>query len=355
MKILALDLGKYKTVGCAYERETGQHRFKTSCTTPAALEQLVQEVKPDRVVIEVCNIAGWVCDRLRGMGVAVQVANTNDDAWRWRKVKKKNDHRDALKAAQLSAVNQIREVHIPTIEVRQWRALIAFRQQLVRRRGKIKNHIRDLLLTEGQILPRGAKCWTQLGVARLEAMAQPLTEVGLNELWRGQLHLELRQLREIQEEITVVEEKLDALAAADPRVALLRTIPGVGPRLAEAIVALLDRPERFHNTREVSAYIGMVPKELDSGETVRRGPITKHGSRLVRSLLVEVAWAGLRYNPWVRQTYERISGGKKSRKKIAIVAVGRRLLVRCWAMLRDGTNWRAPVARRGLIVAPRTK
>jgi transposase len=355
MKILALDLGKYKTVGCAYERETGQHRFKTSCTTPAALEQLVQEVKPDRVVIEVCNIAGWVCDRLRGMGVAVQVANTNDDAWRWRKVKKKNDHRDALKAAQLSAVNQIREVHIPTIEVRQWRALIAFRQQLVRRRGKVKNHIRDLLLTEGQILPRGAKCWTQLGVARLEAMAQPLAEVGLNELWRGQLHLELRQLREIQEEITVVEEKLDAIAAAEPRVALLRTIPGVGPRLAEAIVALLDRPERFHNTREVSAYIGMVPKELDSGETVRRGPITKHGSRLVRSLLVEVAWAGLRYNPWVRQTYERISGGKKSRKKIAIVAVGRRLLVRCWAMLRDGTNWRAPVARRGLIVAPRTK
>jgi transposase len=289
------------------------------------------------------------------MGVAVQVANTNDDAWRWRKVKKKNDHRDALKAAQLSAVNQIREVHIPPIEVRQWRALIAFRQQLVRRRGKVKNHIRDLLLTEGQILPRGAKCWTQLGVARLEAMAQPLAEVGLNELWRGQLHLELRQLREIQEEITVVEEKLDALAATDPRVALLRTIPGVGPRLAEAIVALLDRPERFHNTREVSAYIGMVPKELDSGETVRRGPITKHGSRLVRSLLVEVAWAGLRYNPWVRQTYERISGGKKSRKKIAIVAVGRRLLVRCWAMLRDGTNWRAPVARRGLIVAPQPK
>ncbi len=129
----------------------------------------MQEVKPDRVVIEVCNIAGWVCDLLRGMGVAVQVANTSDDAWRWRKVKKKNDRCDALKVAQLSAVNQLREVHIPTIEVRQWRALIAFRQQLVRRRGKMKNHIRDLLLTEGQILPRGAKCWTQLGVARLEA------------------------------------------------------------------------------------------------------------------------------------------------------------------------------------------
>jgi transposase len=344
MKILALDLGKYKTLGCDYERETGAHRFKACFTTPAALEQLVKEVKPDRVVIEVCNIAGWVSDLLRRMGVEVQVANTNDDAWRWRKIKKKNDRRDALKAAQLSAVNQIKEVYIPNIDVRQWRALIAFRQQLVRRRGRIKSHIRDLLVSEGELLPRGAKCWTQLGVAHLEKLARPLSAVGLSELWRGQLDIELRQLKEVQQEIAAAEEKLDAIAAADPRIKLLRTIPGVGPRLAEAIVALLDQPERFHKASEVSAYIGMVPKELDSGETVRRGSITKHGSRLVRSLLVEVAWAGLRYNPWVRETYQRISGGKKSRKKIAIVAVGRRLLVRCWAMLRDGTSWRPPVA-----------
>jgi transposase len=170
-------------------------------------------------------------------------------------------------------------------------------------------------------------------------MAQPLSAVGLRELWRGELDMELRQLAGVQKEIDVVEEKLNAIGAADPRVQLLRTIPGVGPRLSEAIVALLDRPERFRKPSEVSAYIGMVPKELDSGETERRGRITRHGSRLVRSLLVEVAWAGLRYNPWVRETYQRISGGKKSRKKIAIVAVGRRLLVRCWAMLRDGTSW----------------
>ena len=80
MKILALDLGKYKTVGCEYESESGAHRFKRSFTTPAALRKMVQAVKPDRVVIEVCSIAGWVCDLLRRLGVAVQVANTSDDA-----------------------------------------------------------------------------------------------------------------------------------------------------------------------------------------------------------------------------------------------------------------------------------
>lgn len=246
MKILALDLGKYKTVGCDYESGSGIHQFKRGFTTPAGLTRMVQEAKPDRVVIEICSIAGWVCDLMWEMGIEVQVANTSEDAWRWRKVKQKDDRRDALKAARLSAVNQIREVYIPGRAVRQWRALITYRQQLVRRRTKIKNHIR---------------------------------------------------------------------------------------------VALLDQPQRFRKASQVSGYIGMVPKALDSGETERRGHITRQGSRLVRSLLVEVAWAGLRHNAWVRQTYQRLSGGKKARKKIAIVAVGRKLLVRCWAMLRDNRAW----------------
>jgi transposase len=86
--------------------------------------------------------------------------------------------------------------------------------------------------------------------------------------------------------------------------------------------ALLDQPQRFHKASQVSGYIGMVPKAFDSGESERRGHITRQGSGLVRSLLVEVAWAGLRHNTWMRQTYQRLSGGKKARKKIAIVAVG---------------------------------
>src|SRR5215212_6752802 len=228
MKILALDLGKYKTVGCAYESESGVHQFQRSFTTPAALRKLVQEVKPDRVVIEVCSIAGCVCDLLRAMGVEVQVANTSDDAWRWRKVKQKDDRRDALKAARLSAVNQVREVYIPQITVREWRALITYRRHLVGRRTKIKNHIRDLLVREGQILARGSRCWTKLGQELLSSMARPLAEVGVAELWRGELWEELQQLQMVQARIASVEEKLNAIGEADKRVQLLRTIPGVG-------------------------------------------------------------------------------------------------------------------------------
>jgi hypothetical protein len=73
----------------------------------------------------------------------------------------------------------------------------------------------------------------------------------------------------------------------------------------------------------------------------------------VRSLLVEVAWCALRHNPWARETYQRISGGKKSRKKIAIVAVGRKLLVRCWAMLRDQSAWHGKV--KALVGSDRSR
>ena len=161
----------------------------------------------------------------------------------------------------------------------------------------------------------------------------------MDELWRGELEVELAQFKAVQAQLTEVVAKLDALGAANHNVRLLQTASGVGPRLAEAVVTMFDDPGRFRRGAAVSAYIGMVPKQWDSGETERLGKITRHGNRLVRSLLVEVAWCALRHNPWARETYQRISGGKKSRKKIAIVAVGRKLLVRCWAMLRDQTAW----------------
>src|SRR6266853_1727784 len=182
MKILALDLGKYKTVACEYEAESGRHRFATVLTTPKALHDLIVDREPQRVVIEICSITGWVGDLVRSLGIELQVANTADERWQWRIVKQKNDRRDALKAAQLSAVNQRSLVHVPQIDVRQWRALITYRHHLVRRRTKIKNHIRDLLLCEGQLLPRGRSAWTQVGMAALEGMVKPLAEMQINEL-----------------------------------------------------------------------------------------------------------------------------------------------------------------------------
>ena len=89
----------------------------------------------------------------------------------------------------------------------------------------------------------------------------------------------------------------------------------------------------------MSAYAGLVPRQYQSGETDRRGRITKRGSRLLRTLLVECAWCSLRYNPWARITYERIHGGKQVRRKKAAVALARRILVVAWAMMRDQCDY----------------
>ena len=102
MRILALDLGKYKTVACDYEAETGKHRFATVLTTAKGLHDLIVDREPDRVVIEICSIAGWVADLVRSLEIELEVANPADERWRWRNVKQKNDRNDAFKAAQLS-------------------------------------------------------------------------------------------------------------------------------------------------------------------------------------------------------------------------------------------------------------
>ena len=144
---------------------------------------------------------------------------------------------------------------------------------------------------------------------------------------------EYRQARELIEQ---AEATLDALAKADAAVRLLETTPGVGPRTAEVVVAYLGEARRFETGKQVSAYGGLVPRQYQSGESDRRGRITRRGPALLRNLLVECAWVMLRYNRWGQAVFRRLSHGK-ARKKQAVVALARKLLVRCWAMLRDCT------------------
>jgi transposase len=342
MKILALDLGKSKSVACVYEAETSEHRFETIRTTATEIDDLMDREDPQRVVIEVCTAAGWVADLVRAREIELEVANPTHDAWRWKNVKRKTDRDDALKLAQLSAMRQLPTVHTPERRVRQWRSLIAYRQRLVRRRTAIKNHIRAVLDRQGLPWPAGKKGWTNLALVALRDWAQPFDEVAEGSYWRAELFEELRQYDAVERSLAEVEFKLNALGEADARVRLLRTIPGVGARLSEALVAVIDDPRRFRNGKQVGSYVGLTPRQYQSGAADRQGRISGAGNPRLRSLLVEVSWLGLRVNPWMNEIYERVRGGSPSRKKIAIVAVARRLLIRCWAMLRDGQSWQPP-------------
>ena len=93
-----------------------------------------------------------------------------------------------------------------------------------------------------------------------------------------------------------------------------------------------------------SAYAGLTPRQYQSGDSNRQGRISGAGSKLLRTLLVEVSWIARQHNPWLAEVFDRVCRGSKARRKIAIVACARRLLIRAWAMLRDGTRWQEPIA-----------
>jgi transposase len=341
--ILAIDLGKYKSVACL-AAAAGEPRFVSFPTSRDQLARLLEQHRPTVVLFEACLLAGWVRDLCVEQGVRCLVANTCSESWKFKHLKRKTDKDDARRLVELYRLGQFPAVAIPEKAIREKRGLIELRQKLVGRRVALQNRIRAVLVGQGLPAPKGARAWTRLGLAGIAAHARPLADCGPAELWRGRLHLALTELEYVQQLLNQAEAKLDALAKADRDVQLLETIPGVGPRTAEAVVAFLPEPQRFRSGKQVSAYGGFVPRQYQSADTDHRGHITKRGPRTLRKLLVECAWVMLRYNAWARAVYQRLTHGGKTRKKPAIVALARKLLVRCWAMLRDGTVWRAEPA-----------
>jgi transposase len=340
--IVAIDLGKYKSVACIFDLATSEYAITSFQTTRGELARLLAERRPGVVIIEACLLAGWVHDLCAEQGVRCLVANTASEAWKFKHLKRKTDKDDALRLAQLYQLGQLPTVTLPPATVRQWRSLIACRQTWVGRRVAVQNRIRALFVAQGLPAPRGAKAWSATGLAGIAAQAKPLADCGPEDLWRGLLEQSLTEYRQVCELIAQAEAKLDALAKQSAEVKLLQTAPGLGPRTAEVVAAYLHDARRFQTGKQVSAYSGLVPRQHQSGEIDRRGRITKRGPALLRKLLVECAWCMIRYNTWARGFYLRLTGCGQRRKKQAIVALARKILVRAWAMLRDGRAWHDP-------------
>ena len=142
--------------------------------------------------------------------------------------------------------------------------------------------------------------------------------------------------RVLVEQIAEAGESAGHAGGTDGRAKLVETIPG-GPALARRCRHLGDA-ERFATAKQVGALRRSGAAAVPSGVTV--GKDHRAGRQHCRSYWSS-AWGHLRYNPWACDLYRRLTGGGNARKKPAVVALARKLLVRCWAMLRDGVPWRA--------------
>lgn len=252
--------------------------------------------------------------------------------------KHKNDRRDALKLAKLLYIGEVPTVHVPSADVRAWRELITFRRKLVEKRTRAKNGIRGLLRTLGIQASRKPGLWTRAGMAWLGQLG---FDNAMHALKRDLLVDEIDRL---SVQLQRVEQELERYSANSVGVQLLQSIPGVGPRTAEAVVAFIDDPHRFPNSKCVGAYFGLVPSQDQSGNVNRLGHITREGSATVRQLLTEAVWQAASRSPTVHAFLERVQRGDPARKKIAVVATAHYLIRVMWSMLKHGTLWQESVA-----------
>jgi transposase len=198
-------------------------------------------------------------------------------------VKRKTDKDDALKLSRMAAMNELKAVHMPSETHREFRSLVKYRKTLDSRINKMKCTIRAWFVNHGISIDTGEKAWNT-GRERINSFRKPLTDCQPHEFWKGELDLELNQLDSLTTILDGVVKKLESIGKTDPRIARVQTIPGVGPRTAEILVACIDDAKRFDNGRQVSQYFGLVPRQYQSGETDRNGRITKRGKPLVLSI-----------------------------------------------------------------------
>jgi len=246
--------------------------------------------------------------------------------------KRKNDRIDARRLATLLFLGEVPSVYVPGIAARQWREMIEGRRRLIAKRTRAKNGLRSLLRSNGIELPKGEfkSLWSRRGRRWLGSVELPTDWARLRRA------LLLEDLESADRHVRQVTVELDRLGRGHPGVMLLRTIPGVGPRTAEAVVAYIDDPGRFAKTRQIGSYFGLVPCQDASASKNHLGHITKDGPGTVRQLLIEASWQVIRHCDYAKELFERISGGKPDRRKVALVAVAH-WLVRCMlAMLRSG-------------------
>jgi transposase len=181
--------------------------------------------------------------------------------------------------------------------------------------------------------PKSPGLWTKKGLAWLRQLELPTSSQQLRR------DLLLEEVEALNRQVRRLEQELNRRAQQTPAVARLRSIPGVGIRTAEAVVAFIDDPDRFPHAKAVGSYFGLVPCQDQSGDKNRLGHITREGPAVVRQLVAEATWQAVRRSPTVRAFFERTQRGDPQRKKIAVVATAHYLVRVMWALLKRGTVW----------------
>jgi transposase len=325
---VGLDLGD-RTSRYAIVDDDGELLAEGECrNTPAGLAKVFADMPPSRIAFETGSQSGWIARELEKLGHEVLVANARELRGIWGAVRK-NDRRDAQKLARYARLDPalLHPTRVRSEEAQLELSELRVREALVRARTLLVNAARGLAKTHGQRL---AKTSTKSFAVRAAADLKPELRNVLEPLFS--------QIAALSERIHAADRAAQRAAERNPAAARLMTVPGVGPLTALTFVHTLEDPGRFRRSREAGAYLGLVPRQAQSGSRDPQLPISKAGDERLRRLLVQCAHrilgpfgAGSSLRSWAQTLAAR--GGPAGRKR-AIVALARKLAVvlhRLWA------------------------
>jgi transposase len=337
MEKIGIDVHKVASQVCI-QRDDGTVLERRIATTPAAFAKLLGGRPRARILLEASTESEWVAQRLEALGHEVIVADPNFApmyATRSRKIK--TDRRDARALGEACALGAYRAAHRSSAAARERRALLAVRDALVSSRTKYISLTRTLVRQDGYRVGSGS---VRTFATRVPAQALPAPVL-------ARVAPLLTAIAALTDQLAGLDHTLAELVRADAVAPRLCTTPGVGPVTALTYVAVVDQVTRFGSAKDIRAYLGLVPGERSSGAQCHRGRITKAGHRRLRALLVEAAWNLLRSTrpetAALRAWALRIAARRG--KRIAAVALARKLAGILYALWRDGTDFDPPVPR----------
>ena len=271
---------------------------------------------------------GWLVELLEGYGFDPHLVHPLQ-CKAIASARLKNDKVDAAILAQLLRADLLPEAWIAPPEVRQLRALLRHRAQLVRLRTLLRNRIHAVLADHGHGRPEG--CWSGPGREWLASLELPAVS-------REVIEDALALIDALQQPVDRLDWEVHH-ARSEPTLKVLTQLPGVGPFTALVLLAEIGDITRFGSARKLASWAGLTPTVRGSDRTVRHGHISKQGSVWVRWVLCEAAQTAKRH-PDFAASYQAIAARRG--KKIATTAIARKLLTRTYHLLTDASSGGEP-------------
>ena len=335
-RFVGIDLGK-RTYEMKIIGNNGKVTGTNGQTTPSGRKLLYRKLlATDRVAIEVCSLGMVMAKEIqKEVGCEVVLLNPSQLVLIYRSLKK-NDKEDALKLARLVQKytnEELPKVELPTEHEENLRQILTEIRQLKNDRTKEINRLHAIFVECGI---------TEIKKKDLATIDNRIKCIKmLKGIALAQAERILKKLELVETQIEEVEELLDKEIDGDKNIEKLTEIPGVGKQLASAYVAFIGDGSRFPNASTIGAATGLVPR-LDMSSTVcRMGHITKCGNKNLRTLLILAAWSHVRSRDGgaLKDKFLYMTRFQSKGKKIAIVAIARKLAELMYILLKNDTSY----------------